>query len=160
MSTIVKRIKVSISQGGGAKEILTAIHPAVWTSVKWIFWVPFCCAVLFVVVLWGIEQAALYLAPTTRVGYFLEYSTFASGGGIKAKYDQVVVDKRPHDCEWGSAPLGAKHCHYDARVQSVRTAIGTDGSTPIVSYDEGKTWSVTGRGEEPSIFVSWTKVDE
>ena len=30
--------------------------------------------------------------------------------------DKVFVDKKPHDCEWGTAPLGDKHCSYSAVV--------------------------------------------
>jgi len=30
--------------------------------------------------------------------------------------ENVYEDPKPHDCEWDSAPLGSKHCHYESRV--------------------------------------------
>lgn len=34
--------------------------------------------------------------------------------------DRVVVEKEPHDCEFLTAPLGNKHCHYDKHVSKVK----------------------------------------
>ena len=34
--------------------------------------------------------------------------------------ENVYVEPKPHDCEWDSAPLGSKHCHYESHV--VQTA--------------------------------------
>jgi hypothetical protein len=84
----------------------------------------------------------------------------ASGVGNTAHFDQVTIAMRPHDCEWTAAPIGAKNCHYDARVATVRTAIARDGATMIVSHDEGKTWQVNSFSEGPAIIVSWAKVSE
>ncbi len=30
--------------------------------------------------------------------------------------EQVIFEKRPHDCDFTAAPLGLKHCHYDSEV--------------------------------------------
>src|SRR5438309_693744 len=35
--------------------------------------------------------------------------------------DRVEVEKSPHDCEFLTAPVGEKHCHYDAKVFSLST---------------------------------------
>ena len=105
---------------------------------------------------------ALYFAPTSRVGYFLKYSTLVgfSGSWNTATYDQVSVARLAYDCDWGTAPLGAKHCHYEAQIQNVRTRIADDGKTPLISLDEGKTWSENSLDVKPSISVTWRKVDE
>jgi hypothetical protein len=93
----------------------------------------------------------IYLAPSSPYGYAFKYSVDTSN---------VRVEKQPHDCEWASAPLGGKHCHYKAEVSSVRTGTSANGNTPLVSYDEGRTWSVNPQRVKPSVFVSWTKVEE
>lgn len=30
--------------------------------------------------------------------------------------EQVDIERKPHDCDWDSAPLGNKHCHYEEFV--------------------------------------------
>jgi hypothetical protein len=30
--------------------------------------------------------------------------------------DKVVVEHKPYDCDWDSAPIGSKHCHYEPVV--------------------------------------------
>jgi hypothetical protein len=55
--------------------------------------------------------------------------------------DKVTVADKPHDCNFLAAPLGAKYCEYERSVLVVRWATSTSG-TPIISYDDGKTWSV------------------
>jgi hypothetical protein len=30
--------------------------------------------------------------------------------------ERVEVEKKPHDCEFSTAPIGVKNCHYDAKV--------------------------------------------
>jgi hypothetical protein len=76
-----------------------------------------------------------------------------------ATYKQVIVNPRPHDCEWLTAPLGDKHCHYDPLVRRVRTSV-TDKGDPLVSYDEGKTSQVNAFNETPGVYVSWKKIEE
>lgn len=93
----------------------------------------------------------IYLAPSTTLGYALKYDVAES---------MVVVDKRPHNCDWNTAPLGAKHCHYEVQVQWTRTAMATGGAPPLVSYDGGKTWTQTTAHVEPSVSVSWIRVEE
>lgn len=72
----------------------------------------------------------------------------------------VEVAPRPHDCEWGSAPLGDKHCKYKELVSAVRVKKSGDGKWSYVSYDEGKTWVNNESHIQPSVWVSWTKVEE
>lgn len=30
--------------------------------------------------------------------------------------ENVYVPPEPHDCDWDTAPLGSKHCHYKSEV--------------------------------------------
>jgi len=105
--------------------------------------------VLFAIVLAIAGDVVIYFAPTATYGYAWKYNVAASN---------VVVEKRPYDCEWTTAPLGAKHCHYESQVLSVRTGIATDGTTPVLSYDEGKTWATNADRVKPSAYVSWNKI--
>jgi hypothetical protein len=51
-------------------------------------------------------------------------SPYLSAGPVKSWYalnngvpvERVQVEKKPHDCEYDTAPIGSKHCHYDAKV--------------------------------------------
>ncbi len=54
------------------------------------------------------------------------------------KYDDVHVDKRPNDCEWGHAPIGDKDCHYEK----------------FVSYTPALL------GQAAQVFVTWEKKSE
>jgi hypothetical protein len=51
--------------------------------------------------------------------------------------ERVAVDKKPHDCEFNTAPIGSKNCHYDARVA---VANGADSSNAeksmLVTYEK------------------------
>jgi len=43
---------------------------------------------------WSIKYAAQYMIDTA----------------------QVTVEHKPHNCDWDSAPIGSKHCRYEAVV--------------------------------------------
>jgi hypothetical protein len=34
----------------------------------------------------------------------------------KVPVERVKIEKKPHDCEFDTAPIGSKNCHYDAKV--------------------------------------------
>ena len=34
----------------------------------------------------------------------------------KVPVNRIEEVKKPHDCEFATAPIGSKHCHYDATV--------------------------------------------
>jgi hypothetical protein len=84
--------------------------------------------------------------------YSIEYSV---------SYNKVTKAKKPYDCDWGTAPIGNKNCHYEAQIITVRTNVGTQGQR-IVSYDEGKTWVInnTSPPVEPSVTLFWNKVQD
>src|SRR5437899_902819 len=76
--------------------------------------------------------------------------------------NQAFVAKEPRDCDFISAPLGDKNCHYEKAVSASKC--GTDNNTqkPVISYDDGKTWNWMTEGIKcsPSVAVTWTKVKE
>jgi hypothetical protein len=73
-----------------------------------------------------------YLAGITDTKWW--YSNYLS-----VKDDsKIVIEKKPHDCEFMTAPLGRKNCHYDKVVATVKW--GMSAGKPVQSFDEGKTW--------------------
>jgi hypothetical protein len=75
--------------------------------------------------------------------------------------DEVTVDKRPHDCDWGTAPLGSKYCHYETEIFQMITSMSTEGK-PIISYDQGKTWRPDNATppRKSHVTVAWRKVND
>ena len=81
--------------------------------------------------------------------------------------DKVHIADKPHDCALLAVPLGEKYCHHERAVTTLRWATSTAGH-PIVSYDEGKTWSeftpdanvdVPKLATVEEVYVSWEKKD-
>jgi hypothetical protein len=71
-------------------------------------------------------------------------------------------------CAFLSSPLGEKYCHNERQVSTRRWATSTTGN-PIVSYDDGKTWSVftpDATATVPKVptvqevHISWKKIDD
>jgi hypothetical protein len=89
------------------------------------------------------------------------YSTFRYSVQYGVEYSSVTRLKKPHKCDFFAAPIGNKHCSYEAQVSLVKTAISTEGK-PIVSFDEGKTWMVNDGTPpaKPSAYITWKKVDD
>lgn len=53
--------------------------------------------------------------------------------------DKITFQNKPHDCEFMTAPIGRKNCHYESVVEKVKWATSTAGK-PIMSIDDGKSW--------------------
>jgi len=79
--------------------------------------------------------------------------------------EKITIESKPHDCNFFAAPLGAKYCEYERRVQVIYWSTSTTGA-PIVSVDSGKTWSTftpdAGVSVPPyrtaqSLYVTWEK---
>ena len=87
----------------------------------------------------------------------------------ETKYDaqskDVQLQASPHDCEYSTAPLGNKNCHYERQVFVTKHGVNTLNQ-PIVSYDDWKTWQLedrTGTGHAATdwyneVQTSWQKV--
>lgn len=53
--------------------------------------------------------------------------------------DRVIIEMKPHGCDFDDAPLGNKHCHYEKDVLPMRDC----DACPV-----------------KSVYVSWRKVEE
>ena len=107
-----------------------------WSSAALIGWM------FLVAIFWDVPGNMWH----SKWRYEVEYSVSA---------DQVVADTRPHDCAFLAAPLGEKYCHYDREISTWHRATSTTGN-PLVSYDDGKTWTVV---DNPDPSVKWPKYD-
>lgn len=80
---------------------------------------------------------------------------------------EVYVQDKPHDCAFLAAPLGEKYCHYERTISIIRWAKSTEGA-PIVSYDDGKTWStldfdpagVPRYSTVKAVYIGWEKTED
>jgi hypothetical protein len=86
--------------------------------------------------LWGVIGMYLWTVPG-QIWHTKWRHALANG----IDSSKVIIEDKPHDCAFLAAPLGEKYCHYKRNVATLRWAKSTTGN-PIVSYDEGKTWSV------------------
>jgi len=120
-----------------------------WSIVQSLF-VLFC-----VVLLWSAVKDAWY-------------SKWRLGTSYGVGTDKIIVDKTPHDCDFFAAPMGAKYCSYNRQIATIQWATSTNGE-PIVSNDEGKTWStftpeagasVPKYPTVQQVYVSWKKTEE
>ena len=111
--------------------------------------------------------AVIGMYVSTLPGTFW-HSKWRYGMAYGIPSDKVRIDKHPHDCAFFSAPLGYKHCHYERTVSTLWWATSKAGS-PLVSYDEGKTWSVfapdntAGVPQYPTVeevYITWDKKDD
>lgn len=102
---------------------------------------------------WG-GYAAVWLWPE---------SVWANGWRYSLEQDldgaNVVADRKPHDCEFLTAPIGDKHCHYDKRVMTVRVR-NAESAGAMVSYDEGKTWQTADPSVRRTVLVAWERITE
>jgi hypothetical protein len=126
------------------------------------------------VILGVLGLIAWFILParwTNPILYGLKY-------GVNA--DQVHWNDEPTDCDWDHAPLGSKGCHYKKTVSAYnadgRLVAGDDApkygrdvktGRPIISYDEGKTWTLMPE-DAPNpvdltakrVEIGWTKVTD
>ena len=89
-----------------------------------------CAIAIGLMVFWygGIELL-IWLAPESRYGYAFKYTDSA---------DQVFIEPKPHDCEWGKAPIGSKYCHFERHIS--------------FANDE--------HGNIKAVYVTWEKVQD
>ena len=108
----------------------------------------------------------------SKIRYALQY---------QVGYHKVMMDPEPVDCDFLRAPIGFKGCHYAREVNAVTAwsnqwggqSISYDGGKtwiqtatsrggyPVVSRDDGKTWSTEDvpPNMESQVIVSWRKQD-
>jgi hypothetical protein len=169
---------ILLSSGGGA-AILNHYFLSGWPG----FWVLISGLILFVTLFVGLrdifEGIKRIYVPAGRVVLGLivvgvAFSVFVplapsvfseSPWAYALKYDtdstHVHITPKPGDCDFLSAPIGFKDCHYEKSVEVTRHANGSTGP-PIVSYDDGKTWHPLPADQLLSssveVYVSWNRV--
>lgn len=70
----------------------------------------------------------------------------------------VQVMKQPKDCEFVTAPLGEKNCHYEKRIALLNSKgelIGGDEVMP-----DGKHVITEPKEKVTDVFVNWVKIEE
>lgn len=70
----------------------------------------------------------------------------------------VIASKRPHDCEFLTAPVGSKHCHYERVIERFR--VRRNGSAYVKSYDDGKTWLPAEPADKGFVALGWIRVND
>lgn len=55
--------------------------------------------------------------------------------------DKVIIEPKPHGCDFDDAPLGNKHCHYEKSVDVQRECSRPDC-------------------QAVAVYVSWRKIEE
>ncbi len=103
----------------------------------------------------GVYSAFFWMVDEARYGrlrYAIQY-----GVG----YSHVKESNKPHNCDWLTAPIGNKNCHYDPQVVIIRTGKNTSGER-IWSWDDGKTWWPDDQRPpaEAGVIVTWQKIDD
>lgn len=108
-------------------------------------------AVIGVIIQFG-GRAALLLTDEGRWAYLWRYNSESGLGDLSL--GDITVQPKPHDCEFLSAPMGAKHCHYEAQVVTLRVK----PRARLVSKDEGHTWeNAPDPIPRPYLVVIWDK---
>jgi len=80
---------------------------------------------------------------------------------------QIYVQDQPNDCAFLAAPMGEKYCHYERTVSVTRWAKSQSGN-PIISYDDGQTWSPFDPAPETApqystvkaVYIGWEKKED
>jgi hypothetical protein len=139
-------IEYAVDEVRDAVTRVEAAVKAVPSVIGWVF--------VGALVAFGIDLIST--AWHSKLRYSIQYDV-ATG--------KITVEKEPHDCNFFAAPIGNKYCEYERSVLVVRWATSTSG-TPIISYDDGKTWSaftpdagvtVPQQSTVKEVDISWSK---
>jgi hypothetical protein len=85
-----------------------------------------------------------FVVAVILVNLLSPLSPYLSAGPVRSWYaltndipvEHVMLTKKPHDCEFETAPIGSKHCHYDAKVSVWKGTDTPDGRDYLwVSYE-------------------------
>jgi hypothetical protein len=141
LESAIERVESAVAR------VETAIKEK-WSTAQWV-------VVMFIgVFLWSLPGTIWH----ARWRYAAAYSIPSPS---------VYVQDKPHDCAFLAAPLGEKYCHYERTISITRWASSLTG-TPIVSYDDGKTWSSFDPAGEKvpqystvkEVYIGWEKKED
>lgn len=99
----------------GLKE---TVNQYVWVPLQWVLGA---LIVLFVIGFF-LTHLMLFFAPGNKLGYFFRYTVYDDflvkkpPEGLTPDWENVRVESVPRDCEFLTAPLGQKNCHYEAEI--------------------------------------------
>ena len=96
---------------------------------KWLLYVFAAVLCLVGVGVLLLQDVPMWLAPESKFGYANKY---------ELPDNKVFVEPKPHDCEWGKAPLGNKYCHYEKKI--------------LTDKDP--------QGKVVAVYVRWEKIQE
>lgn len=122
------------------------------------------------------KWTSLQLLFCYTIGYYLLFILPPSIWHAQWRYaiqygvasSDVHAETKPHDCAFLASPLGEKYCHYERIVSTLRWSTSTTGN-PIVSYDEGKTWSIFTPDSKDivpkystveAVYINWEKKED
>jgi len=143
---------------GGVESAVERVETAVarvelaikekWTSVHWV----------------GIMIVGAFLWSLLGTIWHAKWR-YAAAYNIPSS--QIYVQVEPHDCDFFASPLGTKYCHYERTVSITRWATSQTGN-PVVSYDDGKTWSTFDPAPEhapqystvKAVYIGWEKKED
>jgi hypothetical protein len=85
--------------------------------------------------------------------------------------DHVEIEHKPYNCDWDSAPIGSKHCHYEEIVVVVNaqnqvvdgTGIRQSLDNAAISFDDGKTWQGNPARSDTvaaKVHVGWQRAED
>jgi hypothetical protein len=103
-----------------------------------------------------------FLPDTWRIKYAVQYNVHT---------EDVEIEHQPYNCDWDTAPIGKKHCHYERMVRVVNkqnqlvdgtnVRLGANGAT--ISFDGGQTW-VNNPAEDNTkafkVYVGWQTIEQ
>jgi hypothetical protein len=102
---------------------------------------------------------AIWIAPESEWAYEWRYAYSLDSEDTYLAGAEIHIVRKPHDCEFMTSPLGAKHCHYEREIHTVRVRRDDSGRV-FYSYDDSKIWQLSKDPLVPAVFVSWRKVEE
>jgi hypothetical protein len=118
-------------------ETIVALLVYVADNLKTLFTIGLLIVALAFAVWW-------MLPDDWRVKYAAEYML---------NNDQVFIDRKPHNCESATAPLGDKHCHYE------KVVIVFNRKNEIIEGPEPT--NPAPEDQKPvKVFVEWERVED
>lgn len=120
--------------------LIAAVWPAIVASVRWAF------LRTGITALW--HRVGKQVLTALRVLFWLGISAFVlialwpylSLDPVRSYYalrhdvpvERVEMVKKPHDCEFTTAPIGEKHCHYDAKALVIPAPDASDSKKAVL----------------------------
>jgi hypothetical protein len=83
----------------------------------------------------------LAFAAIAAIGYWLTPEADQLGDECHVSKDKIIIEPKPHGCDYNDAPLGNNHCHHEKTVDAARACSGP-------------------QCQVTSVYVFWRKVED